>query len=100
MKKYLCLILIAMLIIPHSVFALNLSKTDYTEGAVVFESDFQIFEPGGQPTGLGNTNAVGNPEWITVPTNTGGGIEVEENGNHYYRKQYHKPFKNHSDLRN
>ena len=87
MKKYIALILtICMIVIALPVFAFEINKSDYSEGDVLFSSDFEIFEPGEHPTGLGNTNAIGSAEWITVPAVTGGGVVLEEDtGNKFYR---------------
>lgn len=87
MKKFLSLLLALSMLIPTlSVYADAVEEFDYIEDEVIWSCDFESFEVGEHPAGMGNTNAVTPSEWITVPSNTGGGIvEDEITGNKYYR---------------
>lgn len=86
MKRITALILILSFVCSLTTFAYDISKNDYTPGEVLFTSDFEIYNDGEQPTGNGNTNEVCPPEWINVPSSTGGGVvEDEISGNKYYR---------------
>ena len=87
MKRILAVLLAVIMLIPgYSVFADSIEEYDYIEDEVIWSSDFEIFEVGEHPAGMGNTNAVTPSEWITVPSNTGGGIVADEvTGNKYYR---------------
>ena len=87
MKKYLAILLAAIMLIPSfTVNAQGINLSDYTDGGILWQSDFEIFDHGEEPSALQNSNAVTPSEWISAPNGMGGCvIEDEETGNKYYR---------------